>query len=62
MSRMKELLDQRLEENKHEMWELLKKIYLDIELQNVRGGSDELNIQVDHLLYKIEKKEITNVG
>ena len=55
MGRMKELLDQRLEENKYEMWELLNLIFQDIELQNVRGGSDELNIRVSSLLKKIEE-------
>ena len=55
MGMMKALLDQRLEENKYEMWEALLAVYKDIELQDVEGGSDELNQMVRGVLMKIER-------
>lgn len=50
MGRMKELLDQRLEENKWEMWELLKEYCRE-------GGSYKLLVRVTGLLVKIRFPE-----
>ena len=40
-----------------ELLEALQAVYADIELQNVSGGSDELNLQVQAVLAKAEAIE-----
>jgi len=41
-----------------DLLEALKAVYADIELQNVEGGSDELNLMVQMAISKAEGKEI----
>ena len=58
MGRMKELLDQRLEENKYEMWEILSKL----QSPDMFEDSDyyDLYNRTQKLLSKIQ--EVSNVG
>ena len=38
-----------------ELYRTLKAVYADIELQNVKGGSDELNFLVQQVLAQVER-------
>ena len=41
-----------------DLYEALMAVYTDIELQNVKGGCDELNFVVQQALAKVEGKEV----
>lgn len=38
-----------------DLYEALKAVYKDIELNNVKGGSDELNVMVSSVLARVER-------